>query len=148
MALNPAGLIAESNTNNNVTLVPVTIGSQPAPCTPVNDNFANAINISATPFSASQATDCATKEAGEPNHAGNAGGFSIWYKWTPTSNHTAVITTKGSDFDTTLGVYTGNSVSSLNLVASNDDIIFGTYQQSYVSFPANGDDISHRGGWL
>ena len=136
MALNPAGLIAEANTNNNVTLVPVTI--PPATCVsvPVNDNFANAINITTTPFTYLEFNNCATKQAGEPNHAGNSGGHSVWFSWTPTSNHMAVITTKGSDFDTTLGVYTGNSVSSLSLVVSNDDIILNVYQQSYVSFAA------------
>jgi len=136
MALNPAGPIAESDTNNNVTLVPITIGPQPA-CTPANDNFANAISVTATPFSTSLSTDCATREAGEPNHAADIGGHSIWYKWTPSVNQTAVITTKGSNFDTLLAVYTGNSVSSLALVANNDDIIFGVYLQSYVSFAAN-----------
>jgi hypothetical protein len=53
-------------------------------------------------------------------------------------DQTAVITTKGSDIDTLLAVYTGESVSQLTLVASNDDIFSSTYVlvQSQVSFDA------------
>ena len=46
------------------------------------------------------------------------------------------MSTKRSDFDTLLAVYTGDSVDQLTPVASNDDIILGEYQQSYLSFPA------------
>jgi hypothetical protein len=67
----------------------------------------------------------ATKEAGEPNHAGNPGGHSVWYKWTYSVSYLAgfTITTRDSvtPFDTLLAVYTGSSVSALTLVASNDD---------------------------
>ncbi|HWW01808.1 MAG TPA: lysyl oxidase family protein [Candidatus Acidoferrum sp.] len=134
MVVNPYGLLAESDTNNNATLVPVTI--PPASCLigPVNDNFINAMIITNTPFSFSEFNACATKEIGEPNHAGNAGGHSIWFTWTPATNQTAVITTKGSDFDTLLAVYTGNNLLALTPVASNDDIIPEVYLQSEVTF--------------
>ena len=52
----------------------------------------------------------ATKQAGEPNHAGNAGGASVWYKWTAPVTGTATVSTAGSNFDTLLGVYKGTSV--------------------------------------
>src|SRR4029077_16059391 len=68
-------------------------------------------------------------------HAGNAGGHSVWFNWTPSSNQLATITTKKSDFDTLLAVYTGSSVSGLTLVASNDDISTGIHQSS-VTFSA------------
>ena len=138
LAINPAGLLPEADTNNNVTLVPVTIPPVNCLSAPANDTFANAINVNATLFSFMEFNECASKQAGEPNHAGDPWGHSLWFTWTPTSNQTAVITTKRSDFDTLLAVYTGNSVSTLSLVASNDDIIYGTYQQSYLSFPARG----------
>jgi uncharacterized repeat protein (TIGR02543 family) len=63
----------------------------------------------------------ATKEIGEPNHAGNPGGKSMWWKWTATVGQNFIVTTEGSSFDTLLGVYTGSSVSSLNLVSSNNN---------------------------
>ena len=46
------------------------------------------------------------------------------------------ITTEGSNFDTTLAVYTGTSVASLTEVVSNDDIVSGIQRVSKVSFNA------------
>lgn len=135
MVVNPAGLIAESTTNNNVTLVPVTI---PVDCTSAapNDNFSSPTLLSGSPLSISQYNNCSSKEAGEPNHAGNAGGHSVWFTWTPDSNQTAIVTTRHSDFDTLLAVYTGNAVSALSLVASNDDAS-SVIHQSAVTFDAS-----------
>jgi hypothetical protein len=70
----------------------------------------------------------ATKETGEPAHAGNAGGKSVWYSWTAPSTGSATFDTGQGDFDTLLAVYTGTSVSGLTGVASNDD-----YQDSGAS---------------
>jgi hypothetical protein len=90
---------------------------------PPNNNFANAVTL--TPSGPSAQTTgsnvAATKETGEPNHAGNAGGHSVWWKWTAPSAGSFVVTTLGSNFDTTLAVYTGASVSTLTLIGSNDD---------------------------
>ncbi len=89
---------------------------------PANDNFANAQVLDGTvPLVVTGTNGGATKEAGEPNHAGNAGGRSVWYVWTAAQNGDYTITTRGSDFDTLLAVYTGSTVSSLTPIASNDD---------------------------
>jgi hypothetical protein len=101
-----------------------------------NDNFANAQAISGSTGTTTGSNVGATKESGEPNHAGNAGGASIWYNWTAPLNGNATINTTGSNFDTLLGVYTGSSVSSLTLIASNDDS--GGTLQSSVTFAATG----------
>jgi hypothetical protein len=74
-----------------------------------------------------------TKEPGEPSHAGNAGGHSIWFRWVAPAGGTATIDTIGSSFDTLLAVYTGSSVSALSLVAQNDD---ASGVQSRVTFTA------------
>jgi uncharacterized repeat protein (TIGR01451 family) len=63
----------------------------------------------------------ASKETGEPNHAGAAGGKSVWWSWTPSSSGIAAIDTHGSNFDTLLAVYNGTALNSLSLVASNDN---------------------------
>ncbi len=63
----------------------------------------------------------ATKEPGEPNHANNTGGHSLWYSWTAPASGTWVIETSGSDFDTTLAVYTGSTLAGLSLAGQNDD---------------------------
>jgi hypothetical protein len=138
ITVNPDGLIAESDTNNNVTLVPVTVPQTGQTCLrgPFNDNFANGMTVTNTPFTFSEFNDCATKEPLEPNHAGDPGGHSVWFNWTPRADQLAVVTTKRSDFDTLLAVYTGSSYLDLTLVASNDDIVPGSWPQSQVSFAA------------
>src|SRR4030095_9181444 len=73
-------------------------------------------------------------EFGEPDHAGNSGGASIWFSWQAPTHGTMTFSTLDSDFDTLLGVYTGNSVSALSFVAGNDDAL-GTFQSS-VRFAA------------
>jgi hypothetical protein len=88
---------------------------------PANDMFASAQTVSGASGSTTGSNAGATKESGEPNHAGNAGGKSIWYAWTPSSGGTATVDTIGSGFDTILGVYTGTSVSGLTYVGSDDD---------------------------
>lgn len=94
------------------------IPSNPIP----NDAFASPIVLSGS--SATRSDDSnkwATKEAGEPYHAGDLGGASVWYRWTASSARPVTIDTAGSDFDTVLAVYTGGSVGSLAPVVSNND---------------------------
>jgi hypothetical protein len=89
---------------------------------PGNDAFAVAqLMTGALPITASGTNMEATKEAGEPDHAGSLGGVSVWFTWTPTESSRVVIETCGSGFDTLLGVYTGATVGALSVVAGNDD---------------------------
>ncbi|MCA1621345.1 MAG: M12 family metallo-peptidase [Acidobacteria bacterium] len=88
---------------------------------PANNNFASAQVISGNSGVTSGSNVGATKEAGEPNHAGNSGGASVWFQWQAPATGTATFTTAGSGFDTLLGVYTGGSVGALTLISSNDD---------------------------
>ncbi|HST26338.1 MAG TPA: metallophosphoesterase, partial [Gaiellaceae bacterium] len=101
---------------------------------PANDLFANAQSITGTSGSTTGSNVNATKEPGEPNHAGNAGGASIWYAWTAPASGSATVDTLTSSFDTLLGVYTGSAVGALTTIASNDDCCGGP--QSKVSFNA------------
>jgi len=104
----------------------------PPPTPPANDMFASAQVIATTSGSATGTTTAATKESGEPNHVGYAGGHSIWYQFTAANGGTATIDTFGSAFDTLLAVYTGNTVNALTSVAANDDTSPGL--QSRVQF--------------
>jgi len=88
---------------------------------PANDNFANRLPLTGAIKTTTASNQFATREAGEPNHAGNTGGSSVWWSWTAPSNGTYSVSTRGSDFDTILGVYTGTSLATLVTVASNDD---------------------------
>lgn len=105
------------------------------PGVPANNNFANATVIAGFtgPLTLTGYNTNATKEPGEPSHAGNIGGRSVWWKWTPTNSGTATIDTRGSYFDTTLAVYTGSSLDKLVSVASSDDVQDGVIQASTVS---------------
>jgi len=102
---------------------------------PVNDSFSSAIVLAGNSGSTNGTNINATKQSGEPNHAANTGGSSIWYRWTPASGGQVTLNTLGSTFDTLLGVYTGSSVGSLTVVATNDDISLN-YLQSQVTFTA------------
>jgi hypothetical protein len=88
---------------------------------PVNDFFASATPLTGLLGTNSVDTSNATKEAGEPNHAGNAGGKSVWYSFTAPANGVLTLDTEGSTFDTLLAVYLGSTVSSLTPVGSDDD---------------------------
>ncbi len=106
---------------------------------PANDLFANARILTGANGQVSDSTFGAGKEPGEPNHAGDPGGLSIWYSWSAPASGPVVFDTVGSGFDTLLAVYTGASVDALTLVVQNDDFGFGV--QSRVAFDALQDQV-------
>ena len=120
----------EYNLGNNQGVVVVTA----VPPAPPNNHFASAQAISGNSGGVSGSNVAATKESGEPNHAGNAGGHSVWFAWTAPSSGTAVFNTFGSSFDTLLAIYTGANVNGLSLIDSNDDV--GSGGVSQVAFNA------------
>ena len=63
----------------------------------------------------------ADKQTGEPHHAGNRGGASVWYAFTPPADGVLELEILRADFDTLLAVYTGAKVAELQHVASNDN---------------------------
>jgi hypothetical protein len=103
--------------------------STPSPCpppppTPPNNDFLNSQIISGCSGSALGTNLGANKESGEPSHSpdGNLGGASVWYRWQAPGSGNVTMTTAGSNFDTLLGIYTGNSVGALTLIGRNDDV--------------------------
>jgi len=88
---------------------------------PANDDFATAALISGGSGSVPGTNRNATQEPGEPDHAGNCGGASIWYCWTAPSSGRVTFDTAGTRFDTLLAVYAGEKLGELIAVASNDD---------------------------
>jgi hypothetical protein len=95
---------------------------------PANDKYENAVVTTLpVPLLEFQGTNFgATKELGEPNHANNVGGKSVWYRIVP--QETAVVkiwienTSGGGFMNTLLAVYKGTEPSDFNLVAHNDDM--------------------------
>jgi hypothetical protein len=64
----------------------------------------------------------ATKDAGEPNHAGETGGRSLWFQLNIETPGTLIVDTMGSEVDTVLAVYTGDPADMLNLNPEAADV--------------------------
>jgi hypothetical protein len=123
--------------SNRATLVSGAIAALPpeapaSPNTPPSPPPAPSLNLRVETSNLN-----ASKQPGEPNIAGNAGGKSVWWQWRAPRTGPVKIQTAGSSFDTLLGVYTGATLANLVLVASNDDAN-GTLQ-SEVTFNATVD---------
>lgn len=120
-------------------LVPVAAYAAPA-----NDSFANAATLTLISDSAStNGTNVgATKETGEPSHAGIAGGASVWWKVTAPANGALSVSTSSSSFDTVLGIYTGAGVSTLTTIGSNDDVAPGL-TTSMVAVPVTAGQVCY-----
>jgi thiol-disulfide isomerase/thioredoxin len=111
-----------------------------AAAAPANDLFADATLLSGSSISVTGNNIGATAEPGEPEHNDDdiPARASVWYRWTAPDNGFVTIRTAGSSFDTTLAVYTGNSVAALHSVAVNDDAGDVDDGTSKVRFPATG----------
>lgn len=105
----------------------------PVAAQPANDDFDNATEIPDVTFSDEVDTTEATTEADDPvpDCAGPAGA-TVWYAFTPSEDMEIGADTFGSNYDTTLSVYTG-ARGALDEVACNDDA--GSFQ-SFVRFDA------------
>ncbi|MHB8519669.1 MAG: hypothetical protein ACYDH9_02815 [Limisphaerales bacterium] len=99
-----------------------------------NNDFTNRYALTGTHFTVLGSNISANKEPGEPDHAGNPGGKSVWWTWTAPANGTVTISTRESNFDTLLAVYTNSTLASLGAVMSNDDETDSSLQTSRVTF--------------
>lgn len=100
---------------------------------PLNDDFLAPIDV-VTGEQIEGTNVFATRESGEPRHAGRDGDSSVWYRWTAAVDSPVTIDTSGSSFDTVLAAYVGGSLSALTEVAANDDN--ASSAQSLVQFRA------------
>lgn len=88
---------------------------------PANDAFAGRFALTGSTGTVAGSNMLASREAGEPAHAGNGGGRSLWWTITPTTSGQLAVDTVGSDFDTLLAAYSGSAVNALSLLAANDN---------------------------
>jgi hypothetical protein len=102
----------------SVALSALVLAAPASAAPPVNDSFAAAELLEGSSDSATGTTVDATKETGEPNHAGYVGGKSVWYRWVAPADGTAVISIEGSAYDTAAAVYTGLTVDGLTTIGS------------------------------
>jgi len=68
----------------------MTFGFTPAP---VNDDFERRLRLSGNRVHLTASNLGATKQPGEPDHAGNPGGSSVWYSWTAPASGRVTVTT-------------------------------------------------------
>ena len=105
---------------------------------PANDDIANATVIGSLPVSLTGSNVGATQQSGELATAWSwSTNHSVWFVYQPTATGNVAFNTNGSDFDTTLTVWstTGdNAFGSLALVTENDDSPYGL--PSEVNFTA------------
>jgi hypothetical protein len=133
--VDPANSILEANESNNLARILINL-TVPSTVAPRNDHFSNSIVIAAVTGGDLGHNFYATRETGEPTHVNASATNSAWWQWTAPSNMTAKISTDGSDFNTTLAVYTGGAVSNLTSIASDNDTGIGN--NSLVTFSATG----------
>ena len=117
------GLVAGGQPDLLVGVGDAVAVSSATPTRPANDNLANAFAVAGAAYSTTGTNVFATKEPGEPNHAGSPGGRSVWWTWTAPQTGKAMVTTAGSGVDTLLAVYTGSTIAGLVLVGANDDFV-------------------------
>ena len=119
------------NGAGNVEMTYLTLSIIAVP--PLNDDFSNPIVIGEFPYTNAQTTTKATRGWDDPFCAGFST-YSVWYAFTPRTDLRVEFNTFGSDYDTTLSVYTGTR-GGLSQVACNDNA--GATPQSRVRFDAH-----------
>jgi hypothetical protein len=104
------------------------VGSDPAALlvplsnsVPAFDDFEDRQSLGGRSGLTEGATVNATREPGEPFHAGRPGANSVWYSWVAPETGIATLGTRGSSFDTLLGVYQGSELTNLTTVISDED---------------------------
>lgn len=111
---------------------------------PTNDEFSNAAAIFGSRVDLTASNVRASREPLEPPHGafGEEGAASVWWRWIAPVQARVTISTYGSEFDTTLAVYSGNALSNLQTIASNDN--YGPLITSQLEF----DAIAGRAYWI
>ncbi len=91
------------------------------PVPPLNDEFAGAVVIPADAATVSGDNVDAVAAEGEPSPVSRDAEGTVWWRFTAPADGGVVIDTEGSQFDTLLAVYAGETPEALHPVAENDD---------------------------
>ncbi|MBI3879411.1 MAG: Ig-like domain-containing protein [Verrucomicrobia bacterium] len=83
---------------------------------PPNDNFAQRIFTTGTRMTATGVNISASREPGEPEHAGDPSGHSVWWSWVAPGFGTVSASLAGSDADFPFAVYQGTNVGGLRKI--------------------------------
>jgi len=88
---------------------------------PANDAFANALELTGVSATVTATNKGASRETGEPRILNNAGGTSLWYRWTAPASGRFQLAVFSNDVDPLVAVYTGTALTALTLVTANDN---------------------------
>lgn len=99
---------------------------------PLNDDFSSRIFLSGLLVRTNGSNFDATPEPGDPDLAAlyqilSPRKRTVWWAWTAPTNGTVLISTTGSDRDTRLAVFTGESLNQLTPVTGNDNARDGVF---------------------
>lgn len=113
-------------------LATLAVSAPAAMAAPKNDNFARATALRVGKTLKGNING-ATKQSGEPRHAGSLANHTVWYRLRAGSKQAVLVSTCSASFDTVLAVYTGSSVRNLREIEFNND---GCGDGSRVTFTA------------
>ena len=98
----------------------------------LNDNLAEAIEITGPLYSNTQNTQEATHQIKEESASCSQSSASVWYQYTPSTSQKVIFDTIGSNYNTVLSVWTGKN-HPLTEMACNDDSDNESSLQSQLS---------------
>ena len=87
------------------------------PSAPANDDFAARNSLDGASGSTASSNVGATKEPGEPDHAGDPGGHSVWWTWSAPASGPVTFDVSRSGFDAVVAVYIGSTLTELQVPA-------------------------------
>ena len=132
--------VAVENTLGGVSSVEVVLNFNLVPFA-FADNFENALVLQSLDDAVTGSNVGATNQTGEARHAGKKGGSSVWMNWMAPVTGIVTFETSGSTFDTMLAAYTGDYVTNLTEVASDEDD--AGFLASRISFNAQSGVTYH-----
>ena len=112
---------------------------------PANDNFANAQILGGIQAHVTGTNSEATLEAGEPVPPIDVTGKSVWYRFTaPVSRYYSIRTTRASNFDTHLALYSGAELANLTFQNSNNNVLLPNRTSAIVYYMNAGATVYIR----
>lgn len=112
---------------------------------PSNDNFANAQIVGGIQVHVTGTNAEATMEAGEPTDQFNTIGKSVWFKYTaPQTRYYSIRTTRDSNFDTHLTLFSGIQINALTFLNSNNNVLLPNRTSVVIYYMNAGDTINIR----
>ncbi len=116
---------------------PTASGATVPPAQAVNDNYADATEITLLPTNQQVDIRLATLESGEPAPSCGYGSLdnTVWYRFTPADDQTITVSAQSNDYwSGVLGVYVGGSLTTLSQIDCRE---FDRWSSDYgVSFKA------------